>query len=151
MFKDDDINHPNTEVLIYRRTEWRHYKQRVAWWNQVYDAHMADQCTVVLNEDMQQYDKMATVHDARQPIIEEELVEAIKSYNCVTYRQLAGHINHWCEHSCIMNCWLHSHVTYSLYAKNIKPGLTPENQLKQVAFSRRAQQRWGLQPATKIL
>ncbi len=29
--------------------------------------------------------------------------------------------------------------TYSLYAKNIKPGLTPENQLKQVAFSRRVQ------------
>jgi hypothetical protein len=98
---------------------------------------------------MQQYDKMAIVHDARQPFIEVELVEAIKSYNCVTYRQLAGHINHWCEHSCIMN-WLHSHETYSLYAKNIKPGLTPENQLKQVAFSRRVQQRWGLEPATKI-
>ncbi len=93
---------------------------------------------------------MATVHDARQSFIQDELVEAIKSYNCVTYRQLAGHINYWCEHSCIMN-WLHSHESYSLYPKNIKPGLTPENQQKQVAFSRRVQQRWGLEPGTKIL
>ncbi len=53
----------------------------VAWWNEVYDVIMADQCTVVINEDMQQYEKMATVPDARQPIIEDELVEAIKSYN----------------------------------------------------------------------
>ena len=102
---------------------------------------------MVINEDMQQYEKMATIHDARQPFILEELVEAIKSYNCVTYRQL---VNNWCQHSCIMN-WLRSHETYSLYAKNIKPGLTPENQLKQVAFSRRMQQRWGLEPGTKIL
>ncbi len=77
-------------------------------------------------------------------------MKAIKAYNCVTYRQLAGQINNWCQHTSIMN-WLHSHETYSLYAKNIKPGLTPENQLKQVAFSRRVQQRWGLEPGTKFL
>jgi hypothetical protein len=47
--------------------------------------------------------------------------------------------------------WLKSHPTYSLYAKNIKPGLSPENQLKQVAFSRRVMQRWGLPEQTKIL
>jgi hypothetical protein len=150
VFKDDAMNYPNAAETCYTRPEWRHYKQRVAWWNDVYDAIIVDQCSLDINEDMSQYDKMATVHDARQPFIQDELVEAIKSYNCVTYRQLAGHINHWCEHSCIMN-WLHSHESYSLYAKNIKPGLTPENQPKQVAFSRRVQQRWGLEPGTKIL
>jgi hypothetical protein len=150
VFKDPALNYPNCEEPCYRRPEWQHYKQRVAWWNKVYDTIMADECIVEINEDMQQYEKMATVHDERQPFIEEELVEAIKSYNCVTYRQLAGHINNWCQHSCIMN-WLNSHETYSLYAKNIKPGLTPDNQLKQVAFSRRVQQRWGLEPGTKIL
>ncbi len=93
---------------------------------------------------------MAKEHDERQPFIQEELIQAIKNYNCVTYRQLAGHINNWCQHTCIMN-WLHSHETYSLYAKNIKPRLSPENQLKQVAFSRRVLQRWGLEPGTKIL
>ena len=93
---------------------------------------------------------MAREHDNRQPFIENELIDAIKSYSCVTYRQLSGHINHWCRHGCIA-AWLHSHPTYSLYAKNIKPGLTPENQMKQVAFSRRVMQRWGLAANTKIL
>jgi hypothetical protein len=93
---------------------------------------------------------MEKLHDARQPFIEAELIEAIKNYNCVSYRQLALHINDWCQHTCIAK-WLHSHDTYSLYAKNIKPGLTPENQLKQVLFSRRVQDRWGLEETTKIL
>jgi hypothetical protein len=81
-------------------------------------------------------ERIATEHDARQPFIEYELIEAIKQYNCVTYRQLSGHINHWCQHCCI-EAWLKSHDSYSLYAKNIKPGLSSENQLKQVPFPRR--------------
>ena len=105
---------------------------------------------MLIDEDMNEYERMAREHDNRQPFIQDELVEGIKSYNCITYRQLAGHINNWCQHSCIQT-WLRSHETYSLYAKNIKPGLSPENQLKQVAFSRRVTQRWGLDPDTKIL
>jgi hypothetical protein len=99
---------------------------------------------------MHEYERIASEHDARQPFIEDDLIEATKQYNCVTYRQLSGHINHWCQHCCI-EAWLKSHDTYSLYAKNIKPGLSAENQLKQVAFSRRVKQRWGLLPGTKIL
>ena len=57
---------------------------------------------------MNEYERMAREHDNRQPFIQDELVEAIKSYNCVTYRQLAGHINNWCQHSCIQT-WLRSH------------------------------------------
>ncbi len=94
---------------------------------------------------MHEYERMSREHDNRQPFIKDELIEAITSYNCVTYRQLAGHINNWCHHSCIQ-IWLRSHETYSLYA-----GLSPENQLKQVAFSRRVTQRWGLDPGTKVL
>ncbi len=91
---------------------------------------MAGECDVALNEDMHEYERIATEHDARQPFIEDQLIEAIKQYNCVTYRQLSGHINHWCQHCCIEK-WLKSHDSYSLYAKNIKPGLSSENQLKQ--------------------
>ncbi len=103
-----------------------------------------------LSDDMGEYDRMAKQHDARQPFIQEELIEGIKQYNCVSYRQLSGHINHWCQHYCI-ETWLKSHDTYSLYAKNIKPGLSPENQMKQVAFSRRVLHRWGLPSTEKIL
>ena len=70
---------------------------------------------------------MERQHDARQPFIEDELIQGIISYNCVSYRQLALHINNWCQHTCIAK-WLHSHETYSLYAKNIKPGLTPDRE-----------------------
>ncbi len=100
----------------------------------MYDGLMAGNSDVVVKDDLAKFERMATQHDARQSFIESELMEAIKSYNCVTYRALAKHVNNWCQHTCIVN-WLKSHETYSLYAKNIKPGLTAENQLKQVAFN----------------
>ncbi len=53
------------------------------------------------DEDLSRYARMEKLHDARQPFIEEELIEAIKKYNCVSYRQLALHINDWCQHTCI--------------------------------------------------
>jgi hypothetical protein len=116
----------------------------------VYDAWEAGDSKVILQEDMHDYKRIATEHDVRQPFIKDELIEAINQYSCVTFRQLSGHINHWCQYSCIAT-WLKSHDSFSLYAKNIKPGLTAENQIKQVQFSRRVQQRWGLSAATKIL
>jgi hypothetical protein len=90
----------------------------VAYWNEVYDSIMAEQCSLVIKDDMKEYERMAKEHDEKQTFIKEQLIEAIKAYNCMTYRQLAGHINNWCQHTCIMN-WLHSHETYSLYAKTV--------------------------------
>ena len=116
----------------------------------MYDAEVAGTSDVVLKEDLSEYERMEKHHDNRQPFIEQELIEAIKAYNCITYRALAIHINNWCQQTCILE-WLHSHDTYSLYAKNIKPGLTVENQLKQVAFSKRVMNRWGLPQNSKIL
>ncbi len=116
----------------------------------MYDAWEAGDSKVILKDDMNECVRIATEHDARQPFIKDELIEAINKYSCVTFRQLSGHINHWCQYSCI-SAWLHSHETFSIYAKNIKPGLTPENQIKQVEFSRRVQQRWGLPAGQKIL
>jgi hypothetical protein len=140
----------NVVEAVHRTIEWKHYTTRVAFWNATYDDHLAGVSNVVLREDMEEYERMARQHNNRQPFIENELIEAITMYNCVSYRQLAVHINNWCQHTCIAD-WLHAHPTYSLYAKNIKPGLTPENQIKQVAFSRRVMNRWGLEDNTKIL
>ncbi len=66
------------------------------------------------------------------------------------YWALARHVNKCCRHTCIAS-WLQPHETYSLYAKNIKPGLTVDNHIKLVAFSRRVMDRWGLPPNSKIL
>ena len=86
---------------------------------------------------------MAREHDGRQPFIQEELLDALKHNVCTSYRQLAKHINGWCT-SATIETWLKSHPTYHLYAKNIKPGLTEDNRAKQVAFSRRVHNLWGL-------
>ncbi len=61
----------------------------------MYYAHVDDNCSVVVTDAMEEYKRMEREHDSRQPFIEDELIEGIKSYSCVTYRQLAGHINHW--------------------------------------------------------
>jgi hypothetical protein len=122
----------------------------VAFWNSIYDDLKVGK-NKTEEEDLSEYSRLERQHDSRQPFIEGELIDAcIKTYNCVSYRQLAVQINNWCQHTCIAK-WLNSHDTYSLYAKNIKPGLTAENQLKQVAFSRHVQDRWGLEPNTNIL
>ena len=116
----------------------------------MYDDHVAGDSDVVLKEDIAEFERMAQQHDSRQPFIESQLIETIKMYNCVSYRALARHVNNWCQHTCIAS-WLQSHDTYNLYAKNIKPGLAPENQIKQVAFSRHVMGRWGLGHNRKIL
>ncbi len=116
----------------------------------MYDDHVAGDSDVVLKEDIAEFERMAQQHDSRQPFIESQLIETIKMYNCVSYRALARHVNNWCQHTCIAS-WLQSHDTYNLYAKNIKPGLAPENQIKQVAFSRHVIGRWGLGHNRKIL
>jgi hypothetical protein len=121
----------------------------VAFWNGIYDDLQAGIYKTEA-EELSVYARMERQHDNRQPFIKDELIEAIKAYNCVSYRQLSVHINNWCQHTCIAR-WLNSYDTYALYAKNIKPGLTAENQMKQVAFSRHVQGRWGLEPDTKIL
>jgi hypothetical protein len=63
-------------------------------WTDVFEKHTLDgECDVVVEDDMNVYKRMAREHDSRQPFIEEELIEAIIRYNCVTHRQLAGRIN----------------------------------------------------------
>jgi hypothetical protein len=89
---------------------------------------------------------MAREHDARQPFIEEELLDALKNNVCTSYRQLSKHINGWCA-AATVETWLKSHPDFHLYAKNIKPGLTEENRAKQVSFSKRVHNMWGLDVA----
>jgi hypothetical protein len=90
---------------------------------------------------------MAREHDARQPFTEEELLDALKGNVCTSsYRQLAKHVNGWCA-AATVETWLKSHESYHLYAKNIKPGLTEENRAKQVSFSKRVHNLWGLDVA----
>ncbi len=129
---------------------WESYQRRFGHWGRDWDEQI-----LISHFEQAKFLRMAREHDARQPFIQEELVEALKNNVCTSYRQLAKHINSWCAQSTI-ETWLKSHPSYHLYAKNIKPGLTEDkNRAKQVAFafSRRVHNLWGLdrQQNTKIL
>jgi hypothetical protein len=65
---------------------------------------------------------------------------------------LSRYVNAWCTASTIEH-WLKLHEDYYLYNKNIKPGLTAENKVKQVLFSQHVHNLWGLPKSTgrKIL
>jgi hypothetical protein len=96
------------------------------------------------------FERMAREHDARQPYIKGDLVEALQANVCRSYRALAKVIGDWCSPQSIER-WLKAHPSYRVYKKNVKPGLTPSNRRKQVAFSLRVHNRWWLPAGTKIL
>ena len=124
--------------------EWQNYKYRVAYWGKVYAEQVVDE------QDMSYYSRLAREHDERQPFIQQEILDAlIEGHSCHSYRALSKHINDWCSPWAI-ETWLKTHPTYQIYSKNIKPGLSEPNKVKQVTFARHVRNRWGLPPG-KIL
>jgi hypothetical protein len=100
--------------------------------------------------DLAVYDRLAREHVNRQPSIAADLLDALKVNVCCSYRALSKVINGWCS-SATIEKWLKAHPEYHIYSKNIKPCLTIENRIKQVAFSKHVHNRWGLPAGTKIL
>ncbi len=80
-----------------------------------------------------EYHLMAREHLARQPSIQEDLLEALRANVCTPFRNLSRYINGWCAGSTIEH-WFKLHEDYHLYSKNMKPRLTPDNKIKQVLF-----------------
>ena len=62
-------------------------------------------------------------HLELQPGIKSDLIDQLLANTCTSYEGLAAAINYWCGKAAIRN-WLESHDTYSMYRKEIKPGLT---------------------------
>jgi hypothetical protein len=117
---------------------WNTYQTRhIKHWGLVFDDEMAK------GTDMSRYERMDHEHDARQPFVGQDLIEALQGNGCRSYRQPPKHINGWCASSTV-EIWLKSHTSYHIYTKNIKPGLSVENRAKQVAFSKHVHNKWGL-------
>jgi hypothetical protein len=124
---------------------WTTYQTRHKQWGLIYDDE------VKKGTDMSRYERMEREHDARQPFVQQDLIEALQANVCRSYRQLSRHINGWCAASTV-EIWLKNHNSYHIYAKNIKPGLSVENRAKQVAFSQHVHNKWGLGPeVNKVL
>ncbi len=59
--------------------------------------------------------------------------------------------DNWCSHQTISN-WLTKQPTYAVYySKNVRPGLTDTNRLKQVEFGKHVHAFWNLPAGTKVL
>ena len=147
------------------------YVERYRYWGKQFDKRVAD------GEDVSRYEQMAPEHDEQHPYIKEELINALDANVCRSYRALSNvrrlslfncalyslklrypstpfflikHIDGWCSPATI-EAWRKSHESFEVYSKNIKPGLTLQNRVKQVEFSQRVFNRWGLPVGTKVL
>ncbi len=121
---------------------WTTYQTRHKHWDLIY----ADEFEK--GTDRSRYERMEREHDAHQPFVEQDLIEALQANVCKSYRQLSKHINGWCAASTV-EIWLKHHTSYHIYAKNIKPGLLAENREKQVNFAKHVHNKWGLGPTVK--
>ena len=105
-------------------------------------------------EERVPYDKQARDHLARQGVISESVADAMRkdkggscSRSFLSVQQATGD---WCGKNTIVN-WLKSQPDFCLYTKRIRPGLTEQNRLKQIAFSEHVHNRWGLPSNQRIL
>jgi hypothetical protein len=111
---------------------------------------LKDQFHCLPPDILEVYKKVTREKMALHGYIEEAIVNTLND-NCEqSYRALSKHVSGWCSYQTIER-WLKSHESYASYAKNIKPGLTEGNRVKQVIFSQRVQNRWGLPPHSTIL
>lgn len=118
---------------------WNTHMVRQKYWGAVYDERVNRSEIDERDEDH----RLAREHVARQPSIQEDILEALRANVCTSYRSLSRYINGWCTASTIEH-WFKLHEDYHIYSKNIKPGLTPENKVKQVEFSKHVHNLWGL-------
>ena len=68
----------------------------------------------------------------------------------LTETEIGKALNNWCSAKTIER-FLKSHPDYLTYSQNVRPLLSEGNRLKQVAFSKHVQNRWGLGEGKKIL
>jgi hypothetical protein len=99
---------------------------------------------------MDVYKKAAREKMAQHGFIEESIVDTLNDNNEQSFRSLSKHVSRWCSYQTIERR-LKKHESYASYSKNIKPGLTEGNRVKQVNFSKRVHDRWGLPAHTNIL
>ncbi len=88
-----------TTILLDKNGEqypgWTNYQTHHKQWGLIYDEELK------MGTDLSRYERMEREHDARQPFVEAELIEALQGNVCKSYRQLAKHINSWCAASTV--------------------------------------------------
>ena len=80
--------------------------------------------------DRDEEHRLARAHLARQPSIEEELLEALRANVCTSFRSLSRYINGWCSAATIEH-WFKQHEDYHIYRKNVNHSLKLDNAVEQ--------------------
>ncbi len=98
--------------------------------------------------------KAAVVQDhssafKRLALLDHHITFGVRSPNLIIV-SLCQETGEWCSKNTIIN-WLKSQPDFCLYTKRIRPGLTEQNRMKQISFSRHVHNRWGLAGDTRIL
>jgi hypothetical protein len=96
------------------------------------------------------YEKRSRDHLERHKGAKTDLVEILNRNGRRSYTSLGKAMNNWCSAKTIER-FLKSHPDYLTYSQNVRPLLSEGNRLKQVAFSKHVQDRWGLGKGKKIL
>ena len=96
------------------------------------------------------YEKRSHYHNERHKGAKGDLIELLNRNGRRSYSSLGKALNNWCSASTIER-FLKSNPDYLTYSQNVRPLLSVGNRLKQVAFSKHVQNRWGLGEGCKIL
>ncbi len=96
------------------------------------------------------YDKKSRDHDARQKGAKDELLALLKQNGIRSFSALGKAMNNWCSISTIER-YFNMQLDFQYYSHNVRPLLSEGNRLKQVAFAKHVQNRWGLGSSYKIL
>jgi hypothetical protein len=88
---------------------WQTHMARQKYWGSVYD-ELAPRGKI---KDVEQYERLARQHLARQPSIQDDILEAPRANVCTSYRAFSRYINGWCQASTIEH-WFKLHETRGL-------------------------------------
>jgi hypothetical protein len=81
-------------------------------------------------------------HNKRQPLIRDQIIEAIRKNPTRSFQKIAADIDHWCSATAIHQ-WLLSHASYSIYVETILPLLSKVQMQKHVDFAKLVREYWG--------
>ncbi len=92
---------------------WQTHMARQKYWGSVYD-ELAPRGKI---RDVEQYERLVRQNLARQPSIQDDILEALRANVCTSYRALISrYINGWCHASTIEH-WFKLYEDYHIYNK----------------------------------
>jgi hypothetical protein len=82
-------------------------------------------------------------HHERQPLIRDQILDAIRANPTKSFEQISSDIGGWCAASTIHR-WLQSQETYGTYVERILPLLTKHQMTRHVDFAQLVRANWNL-------